>query len=343
MLLSTLKICVFKLEHTNPALFSVIDSIWDPSKIKLHPSSQQSQEPFETSTSKPVDFCYILTVSMGNITEVHKTSDLYTVGLTITLNSILKEKTSESRRICFWCYLLHVLHDKITDEIILYLVDNKLDNTAPYVKVHMNSVCSSHTLVRILEKGSFLHVKHAWLKEKGFTLLDGFSFVSEEPKPDKRVNLYENLIDWHPAVIKNDIIQITGLIEDVDEEDSCSWPTCLICKSDRITLNENERLAYCDDCKAYVATSTIYQLAIYLSLGKENLVKVQLDQSTIESILPGKRDGFYDIQMVLGLEIRSMICIVMSTQPILTSSGKICACSLEEIETCKKSLTVGAK
>ncbi|XP_008579320.1 PREDICTED: uncharacterized protein LOC103597282 [Galeopterus variegatus] len=348
-------------------LFSLIDTLWPPSRpLKAPGRSQPSEEQVKTHLPPPT-FCYILMAhpNLGQIDVIEEDpiSKLYQPPIPRCLREIL-QTDDLGTRCSFYAKVIYqrpqlksllLLEQR---EISLLVTDATLqakDESEPSlpktVQVFVAPSCvldlqvlealtmaTPHSILfrdALCDHGQIVCVERTViLLQKPLSCVASGARFCEVTGPVM-------LDELDSATTANSICSVQGgqlltgkgAVVGVDESTAFSWPVCDQCGSGRLEQRPEDRgTFYCGDCSRVVTAPVLKRhLQVFLDCPSrpQCRVKVKLSQSSISSLLglATCEDGSYEVQSVLGKEVGSLNCFVRS----ITTHPTNCV-GLEEIE-----------
>eukprot|EP00057_Strongylocentrotus_purpuratus_P011368 XP_011665842.1 PREDICTED: DNA repair-scaffolding protein-like [Strongylocentrotus purpuratus] len=210
--------------------------------------------------------------------------------------------------------------------------------------VHQSNVLGQDVLTRCRSSGNrrilCRDVLVASTEEEGVYLnADGFSHISVEDESEEESALnFTSLSVLKVGTRLHSLVSVTGNICGVEEESAFSWPACPHCGNNHLDGGEGSGFVlHCSVCNEDINTPVMrMHLIVQLScpaLPPTHSVKVQLLQSTIESVLPcpsSQTSGGHDLQSTLGVLVGPINCLVRTVHE--TPKGKMFL--LEEVLLC---------
>ncbi|XP_062936055.1 DNA repair-scaffolding protein isoform X2 [Cynocephalus volans] len=339
-------------------LFSLIDTLWPPSRPLKAPGRSQPSEEVKTHLPPPT-FCYILMAhpNLGqiDIIEEDPISKLYQPPIPRCLREIL-QTDDLGTRCSFYAKVIYqrpqlksllLLEQR---EISLLVTDATLqakDESEPSLpKTVQVFVAPSCVLdLQVLEAFTMATPHNILFRD---ALRDHGQIVCVErtvillQKPlscvVSGVRICEltgpvTLDELDSATTANSLCSVQGAVVGVDESTAFSWPVCDQCGNGRLEQRPEDRGTFsCGDCSRVVTAPVLKRhLQVFLDCPSrpQCRVKVKLSQSSISSLLglATCEDGSYEVQSVLGKEVGSLNCFVRS----ITTHPTNCV-GLEEIE-----------
>ncbi|XP_025114726.1 DNA repair-scaffolding protein-like isoform X3 [Pomacea canaliculata] len=118
------------------------------------------------------------------------------------------------------------------------------------------------------------------------------------------------------------LVQISGVIQNIDENSAISWDECDSCGSNQLGTWSSNGTTVCMECKKSVE-NPVQRMKMDVFVLDENissLVKISLLQSTIQQILPEEHDEEgYDVNSVLSKHVGPLNCVITSPATKTTS------------------------
>lgn len=115
----------------------------------------------------------------------------------------------------------------------------------------------------------------------------------------------------------NSLVCITGVIRRVDEKLAFSWDECDGCGSDQLGTKSSTGALVCMSCRREVAAPVQrmkMEVVVVSDSDSSITVKISLQQSTIQRILPEEADEEgYDVDIVLNKKLGPLNCILTSS------------------------------
>ncbi|XP_059162058.1 DNA repair-scaffolding protein-like [Physella acuta] len=188
----------------------------------------------------------------------------------------------------------------------------KLEVDSSCVLENMSSVCFFQDVIS--DKG-FLHCDK-------FTLILGQKSWAEWEVPDRLGQSAIERIVSCPLVLpevsvscsSGDFVRVEGIICEIDENTAFSWEECPVCGCDTNTTEDSGSIV-CTNCKSQVdSLVTRMKMEAYVqcqSMPNGSLVKINLTQRSIESVLPQETDDEgYDMDQVIKKPLNCPVCRV---------------------------------
>ncbi|XP_067651336.1 DNA repair-scaffolding protein-like [Haliotis asinina] len=325
-----LKVVNRTIKERNVALFSVLEGAWSGHRASL--SSQESQEEEQASSSMrhvtSPGFCYILSLSGDStlsVTVSPQTALSYKEPHYQTLAGA--RQMASDKRVSFVARVLYKRQLKDMSRANVhetwYVTDSSLSSS--YSMVTLSPDCHIPVLAgqsavftdTSVTNGSFhcdaysrimeevpVHIENSWMRET-LSHLDSLTVSLPE--------ITNSVRPWS-------LVSVQGTVGSVDEDAAYTWEECDGCHGDRL-MQDRERPgeSKCVSCGKQVTSPVIrMKLEVYLhsSTFKGSVVKVDLQKTTIEKLLPAEeqRDEGCDVDCVLNKEVGPLNCIVKSVK-----------------------------
>ncbi|KAJ0012268.1 hypothetical protein NQD34_013243, partial [Periophthalmus magnuspinnatus] len=330
-LLRAIKVVQRVTRERHARLFGLIDSLWPPLvPVKHHGDSAHVQN--ESCAVGPApSFCYLLCGQETSIetSEDQSDSPLYVPPTKQTLKELLQSE-QKCGRCSFVASVLYTKKEKANvgqGEMWLALTDWSLQQQQQQLEgplrrtvttcVSSSCVLTSSVLAALNEPNACLISLRDVIKEHGMFLCAEQSVIelctlTTEPTVQsslgslgKPVQLDCLDLEVRPSTL----CTVSGVIVDVDENTSYSWPACNHCGSDHLEMLAHHRFL-CVSCESILdKPETKVQLEVVLKSSlKDCTVKIKLQKKTILSLLnmaelEGGEFPEYDVESVLGKEL----------------------------------------
>jgi len=210
--------------------------------------------------------------------------------------------------------------------------------------------------------GLFLSAKHLFLKVQASNELvaDAYSVIRKVVPRSATLtpslfygeytqqDIFDSLTSLEPASLPSlslhsspgYIYLIEGVVTGVDEESACCWLVCDTCENREISTLTSGEISqfFCSSCNHTVKspqTRTHLQVFAKVRSFPDAQVKVLLQQGTIDKLLPVSyqdSDQGYDIDALLGKQLRAMICYVTECSKQICEGMATHSFNLEQIQ-----------
>ncbi|XP_033125279.1 DNA repair-scaffolding protein-like isoform X2 [Anneissia japonica] len=318
-------------------LFSMLDSMWPPSDEILARFNSQSESSQRINSLPAPNFCYILTIEsqQGSLKMSKKQHTIYKP----TAICKLKRTGNWATRISIYAKVVHVTPASTDRQVLkrISITDVSLQDGCQG-KVNGDSsehkacdvTCFAYRCLLVepscvvetdLTTSHMLLFKDIFVENDGSMHADNYSRMLKVDKPQMHEELKHISVHLCPLEVnsnQHDLVSVQGKIIGVDESSAYHWPLCEQCGSDKLhavaSLNET---FYCEVCQQnFVSTATRMFLEVYIKCEsvEKAQIKLQLQQLSIERILPPitpeiKLQGF-DLQSIMGKSIGPINAIV---------------------------------
>ncbi|XP_046577443.1 DNA repair-scaffolding protein-like [Haliotis rubra] len=325
---SGLKVVTRSIKERNVALFSVLEGAWSGHRASV--SSQESQEEEQaSSTMRHVTcpgFCYILSPSEDcplSVTVTPQTAPSYTEPHYQTLAGA--RQMALDKRVSFVARVLHKRQSEDTSRPNVhenwYVTDSSLPSSYSLVTLSQDChipVLAGHIAVftdTCVSNGSFHCDAYTHIMEEAPVHIENSSMRKTHSQLD---SLTVSLPEITGSVRPWSLVSVQGTVGSVDEDAAYTWEECDGCGSDRLVQDrERPAASKCVSCHKQVTSPVIrMKLEVYLhsSSFKGSVIKVDLQQTTIEKLLPAEEqtDEGCDVDSVLNKEVGPLNCVVKS-------------------------------
>ncbi|CAG2206366.1 SPIDR [Mytilus edulis] len=321
-----LKVLTRTTRDRDPALFSMIDSVW--SGMTAIAVSEESEIASGSSISQrlPPGFCYSMVEHDDTDLKISEQAAVVTAFKTIQLVTLddLKKNKGEICRFTMKVKLLAKLSNSdlssstsVDFRYLLYITDDSLDHT-DYRIIKVKDTCHIQqpiggTVVTkdvLYTNGNLICDCYSQILPNSYLPKLGFELSTEDmihpfspPDLDKDSKLY-------------DLCTVKGIINEIDESSAYSWDVCDQCGLDKLAEKANTKELVCLGCKRVVKHPvTKMKMEIYASVTnfKSHRIKIDLLEDTIQLLLPEDEndDEGYDISSVLNSDVGPVTCVVM--------------------------------
>ncbi|CAL1544864.1 unnamed protein product [Lymnaea stagnalis] len=308
-----------------PSLFSAVDVAW----TQRFPQSGSDASDCLLRPLKTPNFAYVLESATGLNCEfvIEKVAEKVEMPAIDVISLEQLPQINSGSRITFLSRF--VVNSRLNEQSgsqTAYVFDGSCDQ-AGYTALHRLEVGADCVLESQVSVALFKDV----LVKKDCLYCDSFTLVLSQQSWqdwDVATRISRALLDRvksclirlplvNPSSQPGDLVSAQGVISSVDDSTAYSWEECEECGSDKLATSEEAGFIYCTICQRQVTSPKMkMRMEVYIGrtmLPPNVLLKIDLSQRTIESILPSEADEEgYDVEQVINRDVTCQVCLVQS-------------------------------